>query len=314
MSVARAVGTVAENRENVGTVSVPYLRSGLAGEGRTLLVDWDGTGVHPSDLTRMRGSVVGRPGAVVSQQARLAAGTAGATVRMARPGLVVLSASYDPGWHVTVDGIPSTPVMVAPALVAVPVGTGTHRIVFRYVGYAGYPVLLVAVGPGPGRCLPGRAMVGPAPEACRGAVRSGTGALSPRRRGRAGAGSGAGARARTRPGCSTGRLTRPGGRPRPGAPGRATGRSTREPPAEPPAEAPAEPAAGPPAPELPAPVDPAPDATPAPVDPAETEPVLPLDPAVAPPPWPDAPVFPDDPEDPESAVTPTPFGLEPSGP
>jgi hypothetical protein len=62
---------------------------------------------------------------------------------MEHPGLVVLSASFDPGWHVTVDGAPSTPVMVAPALVAVRVGTGTHRIAFEYVGYAGFPFLLV---------------------------------------------------------------------------------------------------------------------------------------------------------------------------
>jgi hypothetical protein len=59
---------------------------------------------------------------------------------MERPGLMVLSASFDPGWEVTVDGIPSPPVMVAPALVSVRVGPGTHRVVFPY---ARYPVLLI---------------------------------------------------------------------------------------------------------------------------------------------------------------------------
>ena len=33
--------------------------------------------------------------------------------------------------------------MAAPALVAVRVGPGTHRVGFRYVGYAGYPLLLL---------------------------------------------------------------------------------------------------------------------------------------------------------------------------
>jgi hypothetical protein len=145
VSVVQAVGTVAEDRTDVGQVSVPFLHSGLPGEGRTLLVDWDGTG-SPSTAgagTAGRTTVVGRPGAVVTQRSRLTVGTASATVEMVRPGLVVLSASYDPGWHVTVDGIPSAPVMVAPALVAVRVGPGTHRIAFRYAGYAGYPVLMV---------------------------------------------------------------------------------------------------------------------------------------------------------------------------
>jgi hypothetical protein len=80
---------------------------------------------------------------VVTEQAQLAVGTADTTVRMDRPGLVVLSASFDPGWQVTVDGRPATPVMVAPALVAVWVAPGAHRVVFRYAGYAGYPVLMI---------------------------------------------------------------------------------------------------------------------------------------------------------------------------
>ena len=145
VSVSRAEGTITENRADVGAVSVPFLRSDLAGGGQTLLVDWGGAGgPRRGGQVPLKTSVaVGRPGTVVSQQARLTVGTAEATVQMDHPGLVVLSASFDPGWHVTVDGTPSTPVMVAPALVAVRVGTGIHRIVFQYVGYAGFPFLLV---------------------------------------------------------------------------------------------------------------------------------------------------------------------------
>ncbi len=149
VSVARAVGTVTENRTDVGDVSVPFLRSDLPGEGRTLVVAWDGTGVHAAGTVPASGlagglaSATGRPGTVVSQQARLADGMAEATVRMQRPGLVVLSASFDPGWQATIDGAPTSPLMVAPALVAVRVGSGTHKIEFRYVGYGGYPVLLI---------------------------------------------------------------------------------------------------------------------------------------------------------------------------
>ncbi len=146
VSVSRAEGTITENRADVGAASVPYLRSDLAGEGQSLLVDWGGAGgpQRGGQVPLKTTVAVGRPGTVVSQQARLIVGAADATVHMEHPGLVVLSASFDPGWHVTVDGAPSTPVMVAPALVAVRVGPGTHRIAFEYVGYAGFPFLLVA--------------------------------------------------------------------------------------------------------------------------------------------------------------------------
>ena len=53
----------------------------------------------------------------------------------------MLSASFDPGWGVTVDGRARPTEMVAPALVAASVPAGTHKIVFRYHGYRGYPLL-----------------------------------------------------------------------------------------------------------------------------------------------------------------------------
>ena len=64
---------------------------------------------------------------------------------MRRRGVVVLSASFDPGWTATVDGRSRPTEMVAPALVATAVPAGTHRVVFRYRGFRGYP-LLFAVG------------------------------------------------------------------------------------------------------------------------------------------------------------------------
>ena len=58
-----------------------------------------------------------------------------------RPGVIVLSASFDPGWSVTVDGRARPTEMIAPALVGARVPAGTHRVVFRYRGYRGYPWL-----------------------------------------------------------------------------------------------------------------------------------------------------------------------------
>jgi uncharacterized membrane protein YfhO len=65
---------------------------------------------------------------------------------MRRPGVAVLSASYDPGWTATVNGRPVRTRMIAPALVGVSVPAGTDHIVFQYRGYRGYPELIGLAG------------------------------------------------------------------------------------------------------------------------------------------------------------------------
>jgi uncharacterized membrane protein YfhO len=64
-------------------------------------------------------------------------------VKTNRRATVVLSASYDPGWQVTVDGHPEPTVMVAPAVVGVDVGPGVHTVKFSYGGYGSYTLLFV---------------------------------------------------------------------------------------------------------------------------------------------------------------------------
>ena len=85
-------------------------------------------------------------GAVSAERADLDDGEASATVRMRRPGVAVLSASYDPGWTATVNGRRRPTRMVAPALVAVDVPAGTDHVVFRFHGYGDYPELLALSG------------------------------------------------------------------------------------------------------------------------------------------------------------------------
>jgi uncharacterized membrane protein YfhO len=80
-------------------------------------------------------------GTVVAETDGLTADRAAATVVMHRRGVVVLSASFDPGWTATVDGRSQPTEMVAPALVATTLQAGTHRVVFHYRGYRGYPLL-----------------------------------------------------------------------------------------------------------------------------------------------------------------------------
>ena len=60
-----------------------------------------------------------------------------------RSAVVVLKATYDPGWRVTVDGKRARTVMMAPSIVGVEVGPGQHQIRFSYRSYSHYPLLLI---------------------------------------------------------------------------------------------------------------------------------------------------------------------------
>ena len=84
----------------------------------------------------------GPPGAVVAQTATLQDGVFSATVEANRPAVVLLKASYDPRWTVTVDGLPDKTAMMAPSLVGVEVPAGRHVVRFRYAPYGDYPILL----------------------------------------------------------------------------------------------------------------------------------------------------------------------------
>jgi len=144
VQAGQIVGEISANRTNVGTRSIPVLSSGLAANGAYLSVRYgpDGGGDGRLPTVRSRSPV----GAVSAESANLKNGEAAATVRMRRPGVVVLSTSYDPGWTATVNGRPQPALMVAPALVAVDVPAGTDHVVFRFNGYSDYPELLALSG------------------------------------------------------------------------------------------------------------------------------------------------------------------------
>lgn len=55
-----------------------------------------------------------------------------------RTAVVMLKASFDPRWTVTLDGVEAHPQMIAPGFVGVRVAPGRHRVLFEYHPYPWY--------------------------------------------------------------------------------------------------------------------------------------------------------------------------------
>ena len=153
LQVVDTVGTIAENRTDIGVNSAPFLKSKGPSQGRYLTVAY--AGAPPAPPTLAKGAVTSGPaGTVISEHADLDRGTLTATIDARRPSVVVLSASFDPGWHATVDGRPVATQIVVPALPGVRVPAGVHVVRFTYVGYQYYwELFLVAVLSIAGGCL-----------------------------------------------------------------------------------------------------------------------------------------------------------------
>ncbi len=137
------IGTLSADRSDIGMRSIPLLNSRLAQAGDYLRVAYGQPGGGEPRLPQP--SPATPAGTVLAESDKLQQGLVAASVRMRRAGVVVLSASFDPGWTATVDGRRQRTEMVAPALVATTVPAGAHRIIFRYRGWQNYPLLL-AVG------------------------------------------------------------------------------------------------------------------------------------------------------------------------
>ncbi len=106
-------------------------------------VKWPGSSPPPAPaMSALRAAMgVPSPGTVDSVQASPPEGSYSTEVTMDKPGTVVFSVAYDPGWHAWVDGRPTQTEMLAPALVGVNLAPGRHDIVFRYTGFQWYPEL-----------------------------------------------------------------------------------------------------------------------------------------------------------------------------
>jgi len=143
--VVETVGIVPEDRSDIASRSITVLRSGLILHHEDLSVAYAGSPAPPLTAPDEfdKTPSIGAPGTVSSESFDLTNGDAVGIVHLWRPGVVVLSASYDPGWHVTVDGRAASTQMLAPAVVGVAVSSGIHRVVFTYRGFGYYPELAI---------------------------------------------------------------------------------------------------------------------------------------------------------------------------
>jgi hypothetical protein len=145
LDVVEKAGVVHEDRANIATQSLRIIRSSLIARQLNLVVDFDGppNAARPT-VPRSSTAIFTSPGSVTSQPLSLRNGIARGTVHLVRPAIVMLSASFDPGWQVTVDGHPQPIEMLAPAVVGVKVSAGIHRVEFTYRGFSLYPELMVS--------------------------------------------------------------------------------------------------------------------------------------------------------------------------
>jgi hypothetical protein len=135
---------ISADRTNLGSRVEHYLRSQLPARHATQPNAFDGD-TPAAPTVGHAAATKDRPGVVRLEHNRPNDGVYEGTVTTKRKAGVVLSQSYHPRWHVTVDGKQRPTEMVAPSFVAVTVGPGTHRVVFRYEPYPATTYALFAL-------------------------------------------------------------------------------------------------------------------------------------------------------------------------
>jgi hypothetical protein len=133
------------DRTSIEQASKDFRNSSLASRGIYPGVAFAGGSAPPQTFA---GSTPppGPAGTVLTQSNELQDGRFDATIEARRPAVVLLKATFDPRWTVTVDGLRAKASTMAPSLVGVEVPTGRHVVRFRYRPYSGYPLLLALGG------------------------------------------------------------------------------------------------------------------------------------------------------------------------
>lgn len=144
LQVVDTVGTIAADRSDMANQMQPFLQSAEFHQGQLATVAFAGAAAAPSTLS-VASAPTTPPGTSTDALIQAQDGFFAGQVVANRTAAVLLKATYDPRWSVTVDGSRATPYMVVPGFVAVTVGPGQHSVVFQYVPYPHYGLLL-AIG------------------------------------------------------------------------------------------------------------------------------------------------------------------------
>ena len=141
LQVVDTSGIIEADRADMAAQIQPFLRSTAFQRGELATVAFAGAAAATPTLPI--GSTPNSPaGTSIDVAVRSQDGYFAGSVTANRAAAVVLKATYDPRWHVTVDGTAVTPYMVVPGFVAVSVGPGRHSVAFEYVAYSHYTLLL----------------------------------------------------------------------------------------------------------------------------------------------------------------------------
>jgi hypothetical protein len=133
---------IVANRRNIGKQTAAFVASSQLANHQYPTVAFAGDPAAQPSLTSAP-VTPSEAGTVESQSSRPMDGSFRGIIDANRQAVVLLKASYDPGWKLTVDGVDVKTQMIAPALVGGLVSPGRHTILFQYVRYPYYPELLV---------------------------------------------------------------------------------------------------------------------------------------------------------------------------
>jgi hypothetical protein len=132
---------ITADRTDLGLRGEDWFRSDLPARGANPGVAFEGEPAPEATVTA--DDLPDTPaGTVVSEDVDLRDGRATATVVADRRTMVMLKASFDPRWQVTVDGIAVSPRMIAPSFVGRTVAPGRHVVRFVYEPFPRYDLLL----------------------------------------------------------------------------------------------------------------------------------------------------------------------------
>jgi hypothetical protein len=132
---------IVADRADIGPKMEPFMNSDLPARGLYRPVSYAGSSaasITADPVTVPQAS----PGTVSLETVDFQDGHVQATVNAARSGALILKASFDPRWRVTVDGVEVLPQMFAPSFVGRQLAPGIHEVTFTYAPFPRYDLLL----------------------------------------------------------------------------------------------------------------------------------------------------------------------------